>query len=120
MRQAIFQLVLNAIEVTPEGGTVTLHTGVGTCRPPKKGGDTVPGVEIIIEDTGPGIPEDGEESIFEPFFSQKPGGTGLGLAIAKEEIEHSGGTIEAGPRTDGLAGARFRVVLPAAKRLAPT
>ena len=64
VRQAIFQLVLNAIEVTPEGGTVTLHTGVGTCRPPKKGGDTVPGVEIIIEDTGPGIPEDGEESIF--------------------------------------------------------
>jgi signal transduction histidine kinase len=80
----------------------------------------VPGVEIVVEDTGPGLPEEKLDSIFAPFVSLKPGGTGLGLAIARDNIGRAGGTIEAGPRADGRRGARFRVLLPAAKRLAPT
>jgi signal transduction histidine kinase len=116
VRQAAFQLVLNAIEVTPAGGTVTLSTG--PARDTTKG---PPGeVEIVVEDTGPGLPPGGEDRVFEPFFSLKPQGTGLGLSIAKDEVLRAGGRIGASDREDGARGARFRMVLPAARRTAPT
>ncbi|MHC4199837.1 MAG: sensor histidine kinase [Planctomycetota bacterium] len=124
VRQAVFQLLLNAIEVTPERGEVRLSTGPAAVSADGKAGDGKAGDEsrtrIIVEDTGPGLPADRPERVFDEFFTTKPGGTGLGLAIAKEEIERAGGTIEAGPRLDDNEGARFVVTLPAAKRASPT
>jgi len=117
MRQAAFQVLLNAIEITPPGGTVTLSTGPAGRE---EGDPSRREVEIVVEDTGPGLPSERPERIFEPFFSLKPHGTGLGLGMAKEEVAHAGGRIEAGPRADGRRGARFRIVLPAAARMAPT
>ena len=121
IRQAVFQLILNAIEITPTGGTVTVASAIadGSVLPSSRTG-LKSQVEIVVEDTGPGIPPDKLDRIFEPFVSMKAGGTGLGLSIARDEVVRAEGRIEAGARKDGLNGARFRVVLPAAARVAPT
>ena len=119
VRQAVFQLLLNAIEVTPEGGEVRLSTGPAAVSADGKAGDESR-TRIVVEDTGPGLPTDRPERVFDEFFTTKPDGTGLGLAIAKEEIERAGGKIEAAARADGKPGARFVMTLPAAKRASPT
>ncbi len=69
-------------------------------------------VRIIVEDNGPGIPEDKLENIWEPFFTTKNqyNGTGLGLSICKGIIEDHGGNIRAENRAEG--GARFIIELP--------
>jgi len=115
IRQAAFQVILNAIEVTPEGGKVTVST---RSSPDGPGGR--PGVEILVEDAGPGLPPGRESRVFDEFFSSKPGGTGLGLHIAKKEVEGAGGRIKVDWRPDGERGACFRITLPAARRVAPT
>jgi signal transduction histidine kinase len=121
VRQAVFQLILNAIEITPAGGVVTVSTRPVSDTTAMREGQRPKGeIEIIVEDTGPGIPPDRLTRIFEPFVSMKSGGTGLGLSLANDEITSAKGRIEAGSRADGKRGARFRVVLPAATRLAPT
>jgi signal transduction histidine kinase len=74
------------------------------------------GVEIAVEDDGPGIPETERERIFEPFYrldrsrDRTTGGFGLGLSIARKAVELHGGTIAAGVSV--LGGARFVVTLP--------
>ena len=71
-------------------------------------------VEVMVMDSGPGIPADDVRRVFDPFFTTKaPGlGTGLGLAVSARLIEIMGGTIEAVPAGDD--GATFRILLPAA------
>jgi len=70
-------------------------------------------VEVMVMDSGPGIPADDVRRVFDPFFTTKaPGlGTGLGLAVSARLIEIMGGTIEAVPAGDD--GATFRILLPA-------
>ena len=68
-------------------------------------------VEIVVEDSGPGLDAEQQERIFEAFYTTKPGGTGLGLAVTKTLLEKMGAAVEC---TNGSSGARFRVVLPAA------
>ena len=81
----------------------------------RDGGDHV---DLIVEDDGPGIPEDQRERVFERFVrldearSRDAGGSGLGLAIVKEIVSAHGGTVAVS--TAGLGGARFVVRLPAA------
>jgi two-component system sensor histidine kinase HydH len=67
------------------------------------------GVAVVVEDTGPGIPPDLREQIFNPFFTSKKDGVGLGLAIVAKIVDEHGGSIrlEESPR-----GARFRVFFP--------
>ena len=71
------------------------------------------GVELSVEDDGPGIPNEVLPHIFEPFFTTKVSGagTGLGLAVTREVVSRHGGTIEV---ETSSAGTRFRVTLPAA------
>jgi len=100
LRQVLLNLTLNAIAVTPDSGAVTLRA---------RGGAT--GVELEIEDEGPGVPEALREQIFEPFFStrsEKAGG--LGLAISRRIAQEAGGSLHVEPRANG--GSRFRAVLP--------
>jgi len=77
---AILNLVLNAIDATPDGGIIKLNAALE--------GNVL---EIVVEDSGPSIPESDLAQIFEPFFTTKPAGTGLGLAIARgTAIAHEG------------------------------
>ena len=99
--QVLTNLMKNAIEAMPQGGTLRVTSSCAAGA-----------VELSVGDTGPGIPEDRLESIFEPFFSTKqPGqGTGLGLAICQELVEKHGGTLIARNRSEG--GAEFVIRIP--------
>lgn len=89
LRQAFLNIMINAIQATPEGGTVTIESRI-----------TSAGCEIIFGDTGTGIDQSALDRIFEPFFTTKKDGTGLGLAITKKIIEGHGGTLA----VDSLSG----------------
>lgn len=67
-------------------------------------------VRLVVEDDGPGVPEDEREAIFEPYFTKKEGGTGLGLAIVDRIVGDHGGGIEL--TASSLGGARFVIALP--------
>lgn len=99
IQQVFINLILNAADAMPEGGTLTI-----TARP-------VPGgVELLFQDSGGGIPKDKQASIFEPFFSTKDGGTGLGLTVSYNIITAHGGVLELLPERG--PGACFRIFLP--------
>lgn len=99
LRQVFLNLVLNAIEAMPAGGTLTVRTIAG------------PTVAIVeVQDTGIGIPDDIRPHLFEPFFTNKSNGTGLGLSISAHIVTQHGGQIEV-ESAQGV-GSTFRVVLP--------
>jgi len=101
LRQVVLNLVLNALEVTGEGGRVRLRT---VAEPG--------GMALLVDDGGPGIPERARERIFEPFFSTRDGHAGgLGLAITRRIVEEAGGRVRAEDAPGG--GSRFHVSLPA-------
>jgi signal transduction histidine kinase len=97
---ALAGLAENALDAMPRGGVLTL-------RAEYAGEDAI---AITASDTGPGIPCELRERVFEPFFSTRGGGTGLGLSIAREVVRAHGGRIEIGERPGG--GARVRIELP--------
>jgi signal transduction histidine kinase len=107
LKQALLNLVHNARDATPEGGTVTVRV-----EPTADGG-----VAIAVEDEGLGIDPSVRERLFEPFFTTKAGGTGLGLAITRQIATSHGGSITCEPRENGR-GTRFILRLPGTK--APT
>ncbi len=100
LRQALLNILGNARQVMEPGGQVRLSSRPGI------------GGEIVIEvaDTGPGIPPDAIERVFEPFFSKRAGGTGLGLAIARQMVENHRGRIEVDSQVG--KGTTFRIRLP--------
>lgn len=112
MSQALSNILLNAIQVMPAGGTITVGGSNIRLRanevPPLKEG---PYVRLFIEDEGPGIPETDRERVFHPYFTTKESGTGLGLATAYSVVQRHGGHIGIG---DSRRGARFEIYLPAA------
>jgi signal transduction histidine kinase len=69
-----------------------------------------PNVQVLIQNSGSGIPEELRERIFEPFFSSKRDGTGLGLTIARRLIESHGGRLSVD--SDGFSWSCFMVDLP--------
>ena len=103
VKGAVLNLCLNAIEAMPSGGTLTVRTSSG-------GGL----VTVTIGDTGPGVPEDLRDRIFQPFFTRREGGTGLGLPLAKRAVEESGGTLALSPNPG--PGAEFTITFPTGAR----
>ncbi len=106
--QVFTNLVLNALEAMPEGGTLKL-----TITPAESEGRQ--GVSIDIEDSGPGIPPELWEQIFNPFFTTKSNGVGLGLSIVSKIVDDHRGWLRV-LNTTGK-GACFRVFLPNAQPL---
>jgi signal transduction histidine kinase len=104
MEQVFENLVTNAIQHSPSGGTV--HAAA---RLAGEGGERR--VVWTVEDEGPGFQAEDIPRIFEPFFSKRRGGTGLGLSIVQRIVESHGGSIEAANREGG--GAIFAVAFPA-------
>ncbi len=84
IEQALQNVLRNAIEAMPEGGTLRISTGLSS------GGSAV---EIRIQDSGPGIAEQDRERIFQSFYTTKIRGTGLGLTIVQRVLKHHGGEI---------------------------
>jgi signal transduction histidine kinase/FixJ family two-component response regulator len=99
LEQVFINLFLNAYDAMPGGGELRV-----SARPVK---DTV---EILVQDTGPGVPEEIRSQIFEPFVSTKEAGTGLGLSVSYAIISAHGGSLDL--LLDRGPGACFRVTLP--------
>ncbi len=112
--RAIGVLLTNALNYTPAQGRVTVRTATHEVNGERW-------ATVTVQDTGPGIPADERDHLFERFFRGRVGresgapGTGLGLAIAKQIVEHHGGTIELANTAEEEPGARFIISLPAIK-----
>jgi signal transduction histidine kinase len=103
MEQALTNLVLNAVEAMPTGGTLIIGLAAGDRW-----------LTITISDTGPGVPPDIQRRMFEPFFTTKTRGTGLGLAVARRVVEEHGGTIDVA--SESAKGTTFTIRLPLSAR----
>ena len=102
IKQVFTNLIINAIEAMPDGGTLSLASRTS---------DDGTSVEIEFSDTGCGIPEEIVKRIFDPFFSTKKGkGTGLGLSVSYGIVKHHGGDITV--RSSVGAGTSVTVILP--------
>ena len=104
IEQAIINLILNAVEATASGGTITVSTDC--CDQEER-------ARIDICDTGEGITKENLDKIFDPFFTTKTSGTGLGLAITHGIIEQHGGRIEVDSELG--KGTCFAIYLPISK-----
>ncbi len=97
--QVFVNLILNAVDAMPEGGSLTIRSA-------ERDGN----VSVQFEDSGPGIPEDSLKRVFDPFYTTKDKGTGLGLSVSYGIIKRFGGEITA-ENVPGK-GARFTVTIP--------
>ncbi|MHB1295008.1 MAG: PAS domain S-box protein [Anaerolineae bacterium] len=102
MQQVFLNLLLNATDAMPEGGT--LRVSAERTNAPS-------GVRVVVSDTGPGIDQESLQSIFEPFSGTKTRGLGLGLFVSQDIVRRHGGTIVASSSPG--QGATFTVWLPA-------
>jgi two-component system, NtrC family, sensor histidine kinase HydH len=113
--QAFVNLIQNAYDAMGERGGI-LH--LSAARANSANGE---GVEIRIEDSGPGVPEELREQIFNPFVTTKKSGVGLGLSIVSRIIDGHHGTIrvENAGSGNGRGGARFSIFFPASTETVP-
>lgn len=100
--QVILNIVFNALEAMPEGGTLTL----GARRIEKENRE---GIEILVRDTGKGIAREDLKNIFKPFYTTKERGVGLGLAICQRIVKSHGGEIKV--KSIPGKGSSFRIQL---------
>ena len=111
LQQVLWNLLANAVKFTPEGGSVSVRVG-------RRGNSG----EIVVADSGSGIPRDFLPSVFEPFrqadasATRMYDGLGLGLAIVKQLVEAHGGSISVDSAGEGK-GATFTVRLPLAREV---
>jgi signal transduction histidine kinase len=111
LHRAFFNLLLNAMQVSPENGVVRIEA---TTLLPHQLESHAPifsrgAIAIRIVDQGPGVPESIRDKLFNPFFTTKKNGSGLGLAIVHRSIEFHKGVVVVDSDTNG---SRFTVLLP--------
>lgn len=102
IRQVFWNIISNAELAMERGGLLTVET--------KKVSEPFDGVEVIVADTGGGVPPEIMGNIFNPFFTTRPGGTGLGLPIVHTIVTRHGGLINLDNRVG--SGVIFHVILP--------
>ena len=95
LQQVVMNLAANALQAMPKGGRLDVRT-----RAPDDGR----WVELVVADTGPGVPPEVRPQLFEPFYTTRPDGTGLGLALCREIVRQHRGEIDL---DDGRAGRRL-------------
>lgn len=111
LREALSNLILNAIQAAGAAGEVKVEARVETGVNNDGGAGRL---IISVTDTGPGIPSDAQHRVFEPFYTTKSRGTGLGLAIVQRRTTELGGAVElVSPVADNY-GTRFRLTVPLA------
>jgi signal transduction histidine kinase len=103
VQQVLINLILNSMDAMHFGGEICIQTGSTMYG-------QIPGVEILVKDTGPGVSENDMDRIFEPFFSTKEHGTGLGLSVSYSIVAAHGGSLNYIAEQGG--GACFRIVFP--------
>jgi signal transduction histidine kinase len=108
LRQVMINLLLNAADAMPDGGTIRTEAELLSYGEP--GRLKTAGMRISVTDNGPGISADALQHLFEPFWTSKIHGTGLGLAICYRIIEAHGGMLTA--EIPATGGSRFIVHLP--------
>ena len=96
LKQCLINMIKNAMEAMPKGGTLTMRTSMTRTH-----------VRLEVIDTGRGIPRELRDKVFNPFFSTKEQGAGLGLPMTKKIIEEMGGKVELHSRE----GKGTRIVL---------
>jgi signal transduction histidine kinase len=101
IRQVLLNLIKNAIEAMPAGGTLTIRSAAAAG-----------GARVEVEDTGTGIRPGDLDKIFDPFYTTKEVGTGLGLALARQLLERQNSRIEC--RSVFQSGTTFSIWLPSA------
>ncbi len=106
-REIFLNLVLNALQA---GGTETRVQIQAWDAVMEDGSERY--ILVVVEDDGPGIPEDIQKRVFEPFFTTRQRGTGLGLAIVKRSVEYLGGRISLESPARNDRGTRFLMNLP--------
>ena len=99
MKQAFYNLIRNACQAMPDGGTLTVETTFNDCE-----------VRVSFTDTGRGISAENMHHLFQPFFTTRGSGTGLGLMIVRRIVREHGGEIDIESRVG--KGTRFTLFLP--------
>ncbi len=99
LKRVLFNLITNAIQAMPHGGKLNVNAYLNSDQ-----------VQIVVEDTGIGIPEDVKPKLFTPLFTTKAKGQGFGLAVCKRVIEAQGGTISF--ESEIGKGTKFMISLP--------
>jgi signal transduction histidine kinase len=107
LEQTMHELIANALDAMPGGGTLGLSARASEDRA---------SVTVEITDTGKGIPAEVLPAVTDPFFTTRPEGTGLGLAIAKRFVEQNGGTLDISSTVG--RGTQVRIHFPAAPAMA--
>jgi len=131
LKQVLWNLFLNAVQAMPDGGTLRVHLGDPPRDSPLEPAQALDGArrneqgggargdahasrwaEIVVADTGVGIPFEVQEQIFEPFFTTKKEGSGLGLSTVHRIVESHGGMLQLESRPG--EGTTFHLLLPQA------
>ncbi|MBI3015772.1 MAG: hypothetical protein HYY65_12115, partial [Candidatus Tectomicrobia bacterium] len=109
IRLAFLNLLRNAWEAMPTGGALRIR---GEPNRNAQRAPGVPGVQVSVSDSGPGISEKVREKIFDPFFTTKKDGTGLGLTLVRQIVEAHGGSVSCDSSPTG--GTTFTISFPVA------
>jgi PAS domain S-box-containing protein len=109
LRQLLANLLVNAVEAMPDGGSLHVRVAAG-----RNWSDGKEGVRITVADNGSGIPRNNLRQIFEPFFTTKQDtGTGLGLWVSHGIVQKHGGSIRVRSRAEGRdTGTVFSIFIP--------
>ncbi len=118
--QVFTNLIANAFEALEGRGTIAIAASIGEIEPDPEFGvapELSPTIVVDVADTGPGVPLELSDRIYDPFFTTKVKGTGLGLGIVRKIVDAHDGRIDlsSSPET----GTRFRVTLPVSSAAVP-